>query len=295
MAVLSAAKSILGVFGVDPHAAAQSLLAASLDAAAHEQGLAELSERLRQVVPSLADQYTAGFDPVEYDRLWERKARHLHAFQITTALEVLEQIGGRDRVVVDIGDSSGNHAAYLKALDTVGRLAKVVSVNLDPVAVEKVRNKGGEAILCRAEEYRPAEGVVPDLYLSFEMLEHLSDPLRFLNSLATVGGAGHLVISVPYRRKSRFGGDLLRRAASGQPTTPLTAESLHLFELSPQDWALLAQLAGWRAERIRIYRQYPLRHPLAATRRLWERWDFEGFVALVLRRDPTLADRYRSW
>lgn len=293
--MLSAAKSVFGALGLDAHAAAQSLLAASLDAAAREQGLAALSERLRQIVPSLADQYTAGFDPVEYDRLWERKARHLHAFQISTALDVLAQIGGRGRVVVDIGDSSGNHAAYLKALDPAGRLDKVVSVNLDPVAVDKVRSKGGEAILCRAEDYRPIEGVVPDLYLSFEMLEHLSDPLRFLHSLATVGGAGHLVVSVPYRRNSRFGGDLLRRAASGQPTTPLTAESLHLFELSPEDWALLARLAGWRTQQIRIYRQYPLRHPLAATRPLWAHWDFEGFVALVLRRDPELADRYRSW
>lgn len=268
-------------------------MARSIRAALTEQGLDPLTARLREVLPDIADQYSANFNRAEYDRLWEGKMRGMHAFQVQCALDALEHVGGNDLVVADIGDSSGNHAAYLHALAPAGRLSRVVSVNLDPVAVDKVTAKGGQAVLCRAEELDKV-GIRADLFMSFETLEHLIDPVGFLHALAEKGSAEYCLITVPYRRHSRFGGAHLRLAVDGKPAA-MTPEAVHIHEYSPEDWTLLAQFAGFSPVFTRIYRQYPRRSPLAVTQGLWGRLDFEGFVALFLRRDLTLARRYTGW
>jgi hypothetical protein len=284
---------ILKALGVDTRAIYQKLSAASLDQAACEQGLENLRQRLRDILPDIADQYSGGLDAAEYERYWERKLRGLHAFQIQAALDALEVIGGGNRVLADIGDSSGNHAIYLQALAPKGRIARVVSVNLDPVAVEKVRAKGGDAILARAEEM-DLEGIAPDLFFSFEMVEHLTDPLRFLHRLAEKGRADHLLMTVPYRKTSRFGGAELQGPENRLPAS-MTAEELHLFELNPADWLRLARLAGWKPIFERRYVQYPRRHPLRLTQPLWRRLDFEGFWGVLLKRDLSVAQRYTAW
>jgi len=266
-----------------------------LDAAHRAQGLTAMMSRLRDIVPDVRDQYTDGPDGAEFERYWERKMRGLHAFQIRCALDALDAIGGGGHVIVDIGDSSGTHAAYLSALAKPGQIDKVISVNLDPVAVAKIQNKGGHAILCRAEELALEENIVPSLFMSFETLEHLTDPVRFLHGLADRGGAEHLLFTVPYTRHSRFGGHLMRQSAEHLPAA-LTPEATHIFELSPDDWALLARFAGFSPVFTRIYAQVPrFPHPLAATRPLWKKLDFEGFVAVFAQRDPSLSARYTGW
>jgi 2-polyprenyl-3-methyl-5-hydroxy-6-metoxy-1,4-benzoquinol methylase len=293
MSALSMVKRGLRGLGVDTTRLYQRLSAASIDAAIREQGLADLVERLRAVLPDVSDQYTAGFDRREYERFWERKMRGLHAFQIGCVLDALDVLGGGGKVLADIGDSSGNHAIYLKALAASGRVDRVVSVNLDPVAIDKVRAKGGDAVLCRAEEM-DLEGISPDLFMSFEMVEHLTDPLRFLHRLATRGKAEHLLFTVPFRRRSRFGGIEVRESLDRLPAR-LTPEMVHIFELSPEDWRLLAYLAGFETVWTRLYRQYPVRGPLRLMQPLWERVDHEGFAAFFCRRDLSLASRYDGW
>lgn len=287
----SALRLLKGV-GIDTRALYQRLSAASLDAAAAEQDLAALRERLRAILPDISDQYSAALDSVEYARYWERKMRGLHAFQIACAQAAIERVGGKNLVLADIGDSSGNHALYLKAL-APDKVARVISVNLDPVAVDKVKAKGGDAILARAEEL-DLTGIRPDLFLSFEMVEHLTDPLRFLHKLASQGSARHLLMTVPWRRHSRFGGADLRQPLERLPER-LSAEALHIYEFNPADWLLLARLAGFTPVFTRLYRQYPIRHPLVVTRPLWSRLDFEGFFAAFLVRDLSLAQRYAAW
>jgi len=130
-------------------------------------------------------------------------------------------------------------------------------VNLDPVAVQKVRDRGQEAILSPAEELDPTADAV-DLYASFETLEHFSDPLRFLHRLAVDGHADTMVFTVPYRRASRFGGWELDVPEAELPEE-MSPEDVHIFELSPRDWSRLARLAGWRVVHQSIYRQYPQR------------------------------------
>jgi len=288
MGLVSLAKAA----GIDTRALYQALSAASLRAAMAEQGLAELATRMRAAVPDVSDQYTTRTDPVEFARYWEVKTRGLHAFQVKATLDALDAMGGSGTVIADIGDSSGNHAAYVEALARPGQVARTIGINLDPVAVDKIRAKGREAVLCRAEQL-DTEGIRPDLFLSFETLEHLMDPIRFLNKLARADSAQWLLFTVPWRRRSRFGGDHLRGKVA--VTGKMTAEQVHIWELSPEDWGLLARFAGWKPAWTRIYRQYPLRHPLVATRPLWRMLDHEGFIAVLARRDLTLAERYADW
>ena len=291
--MLELLKNIVRRTGFDTRQIYHSVSARSLDAAAREQGLTRIREILRSTVPDLRDQYTGTIDPEEYSRYWEIKMRSIHAFQVDCALQAMDMIGGRGLTVVDVGDSSGNHGIYLQSMAPAGQLEKFVSVNLDPVAVEKVRAKGGEAILCRAEALAD-KGLAPDLVLLLETLEHISDPLRFLRSMAHEGNIPNILLTVPFRRQSRFGGELIRRPLTELPAE-ITPEVVHIFELCPDDWQLLARLAGYRTVFRKIYRQYPQRSFYRLMKPVWRQYDFEGFLALFLERDDTLSDRYTGW
>ncbi|MCB2100607.1 MAG: methyltransferase domain-containing protein [Rhodobacterales bacterium] len=290
---MGAAKALLRGLGLNPGAVYRNLSRRSIEAATREQGLAGLRDQLRAAVPDLRGQYTTSFDEAEYVRYWEPKMRGLHAWQVRFILDALDVVGGDNLVLADIGDSSGNHAAYVRAVAPAGRVGRVVSVNLDPVAVDKVRAKGFEAVQCRAEEL-DLEAIRPDLFLSFEMVEHLTDPVRFLHALASRGSAEHLLMTVPYRRDSRFGGHHLRLPDAVMPGG-MTAEEVHVFELNPADWLLLARFGGYRPVMTRTYWQYPRRGPLRALAPVWRRLDFEGFFGVLLRRDLTVANKYADW
>lgn len=122
----------------------------------------------------------------------------------------------------------------------------------------------------------------------------MTDPVRFLHHLATGGDCRRLLVTVPYRRHSRFGGYHLRLAEGDMPAR-MTAEQVHVHEFSPDDWLLLARFAGWRPVFTRIYRQYPRYSPLRLTTGLWRRLDFEGFFAILLTRDLGVTRRYADW
>ena len=286
-------KNILNTAGFDAGKVYQSLSTTSLRAAIREQGLEQLCDRLRQVVPDLREQYTGGFDDAEYMRYWEMKMRGMHAWQVRLTLEALEHIGTQGQVLADIGDSSGNHGIYTKALAPEGQIARSIGINLDPVAVDKIKSKGAEAILCRAEEL-DMEGIKADLFTSFQMLEHLTDPVRFLHDLAERGDADHLLLTIPYRRTSRFGGSHIRLPLNRMPES-MTAEEVHIYEFSSEDWTLLARFAGWAPVFTNIYYQYPKRSPLALTAPMWRALDYEGFLGLFLKRDLSLSNHYADW
>jgi SAM-dependent methyltransferase len=291
--ILNTAKKFARAIGIDTTAAYQFLSTASINAAIKEQGLEELAQQLRKIIPDVRDQYSGSFDENEFMRYWEKKMRGLHAWQVRSVQESLAYIGGENIVISDIGDSSGNHATYLKALANPGQISNVISVNLDPIAVDKINNKGGEAILSRAEDL-DLHGINADFFMSFETVEHLTDPVRFLHSLATKAQAEYLFMSVPYRRHSRFGGTHIRLGDTALPEE-LSAESVHIFELCPEDWILLARFAGFKAVFTRYYFQYPKNSPLRLLAPMWRKLDFEGFFGILLKRDLELADRYQDW
>ncbi len=262
----------------------EKLLTRSLKAAAAEQGLWELAVRLRSLAgKDLADQYSTMDMDSEY---LLTKVSCQQAFQVQLASPVLPDGPG---TVVDIGDSSGAHTRYLKALNPDCR-ADFLSVNLDPQAVAKIRAKGLKALQARAEGLA-GHGVDADVFLLFETLEHLPDPFAFLHDLSSKTRCRRLVLTVPYVRRSRLGLHHIREGLR----QPRTAERVHLLEFCPEDLRLLFAHTGWKVEKESIYRQYPLRSPLRAARALWARWDFEGFYGAVLSRDDTWSSLYGSW
>jgi hypothetical protein len=261
------------------------LLVKSLLRAIKEQGLDRLFLRLSSLVEDISAQYS-GF---ELDTPYLRNSvRGLHAFQIRLATGVIKEM--ERATVIDIGDSAGTHLQYLLGIFGSDKRLTCLSVNSDPAAVEKIRAKGLDALLARAEEIDDY-GREADVVLCFETLEHLTDPARFLYGLSSGTHASHLVVTVPYVRRSRVGLSHIRR---GRPER-VDAENTHLFELNPEDWKLLVRHAGWNVAKEEVYLQYPRWGLFRFTKPLWSRLDFEGFYGMILTRDHTWSARYADW
>ena len=183
---------------------------------------------------------------------------------------------------------------YLKHLGTGRFDLETISVNLDPVAVEKINQQGMKAILKRAEDITPTDiGGQVDLFTSFEMLEHLHAPAVFLRRLAKKHEGKSLLITVPYLRQSRVGMYHVR----GAIRESISAENEHIFELSPEDWSLLFLHSGWKVVYSKTYYQYPtgllFLSPILA--QFWKNTDFEGFWGAILEKDMTFSDCYQDW
>ncbi|HOY66376.1 MAG TPA: hypothetical protein PLP29_05765 [Candidatus Ozemobacteraceae bacterium] len=206
-------------------------------------------------------------------------------------LEALRDAPSSGFFVVDIGDSAGTHMRYLRGLlpDHVG--LETLSVNLDPRAVEKIRERGLPALLCRAEELSLDHPI--HLFVSFEMLEHLHNPAIFFRRLSRDGKGRRLALTVPYLRQSRVGLHHVR----SKDNSRIYAEDEHIFELSPADWTLLIEHSGWKVVQERIYYQYPRGIPVVSSlmASYWRWFDFEGFWGVILEPDPTYADSYLDW
>ena len=266
---------------------------ASIRSAAREQNLDRLSERLVEIVPDLTSQYTTF--KIDNDFL-QVKVRTLHAFQIDLVIKAINYIPPKESIyVVDIGDSSGTHLIYLNSiLKDDMRFASCnlnyLSVNLDPIAVDKIASKGIRAILCRAEDLYENYKIKADLIMSFEMLEHLYDPVSFLSIFSEKSVCEYFVLTVPYLSESRVG---LHHIRHGQNRV-VYPENTHIFELSPTDWKLIFQHAGWKVVSESIYRQYPLWSGWMLLKPIWKKLDFEGFYGVILKRDRTWAERYQG-
>jgi hypothetical protein len=268
------------------------LRTASILAAGREQGLMPLYQKLGEIVPDISDQYTS----IRLDtEMLQVSTRMLHAFQVQLALKALEALPEKETfLVVDVGDSSGTHLAYLRRLQeerTPARVAKsrFLSVNLEAAAVVRIRAKGGEALLCRAEELLENHRLKADVLLLFETLEHLCDPVGFLDNLSRREAATYFVLTVPYVAQSRVGLHHIRHGQSKE----VTPETTHIFELAPADWRLLFLHTGWQVMEESIFRQYPRWSPWRVMKPVWRKLDFEGFYGAILRRERRWAECYR--
>jgi hypothetical protein len=265
---------------------------ASIRSAVREQHLDRLSTRLAEIVPDLTSQYTTFSVDNDYLRI---KTRALHAFQINLLIKAINYIPPKESIyVVDIGDSSGTHLIYLDSIlkDDMKYSScnlEYLSVNLDPIAVEKISSKGIKAILCKAQDLYENYNIKADLVFSFEMLEHLYDPISFLNTLSEKSVSECFVLTVPYLSQSRVG---LHHIRQGQNRV-VYPENTHIFELSPHDWQLIFQQAGWKIVNDGIYRQYPSWSVWRLLKPLWKKLDFEGFYGVILKRDRTWAELYQ--
>lgn len=256
-----------------------------------ENGLSDLVKKLRLIVPDISCQEESGRE--SFNAYWELKRRALQAFQCSLMLKTVRDFSKRDLTVVDIGDSAGTHMLYLKGLLKGEFNVETISVNLDPRAIEKIKSKGLDAIQVRAEELSGILDKCVDLFVSFQMVEHLYNPCLFFRHLAKKGNCSKMLITVPYLKRSRVGFYNIRNNLK----KVTFAEDEHIFELSPHDWSLLMLHSGWRVVFSKIYYQYPKRWPFISQflALFWRKTDFEGFWGALLEKDTTVSDLYQDW
>lgn len=271
------------------------LLTISLIQSNKERNENLLKQKLSKIIPDLSKQYTTFEIDMQNDYL-TNKVRGQHAFQMSMALKAINMLKDQTSAIniVDIGDSSGSHLIYLdQLLKESGNLkAEMLSVNLDPVAIEKIRSKGLHAILSKAEDlHLQPDGIKADIFLSYEMLEHLFDPIGFLHNMAEKSQCQYFVITVPYVQQSRIGMHHLR----AMDTKDIYAENTHIFELSPNDWDLIFQFSGWEIVYNDKYTQYPKSFPYNLTKYMWRSIDFDGFYGVILKKNNLFASKYKNW
>ena len=147
-----------------------------------------------------------------------------------------------------------------------------------------------EAILCKAEDLFEKHNIKADLFLSYEMIEHLYDPVGFLESMSKSVEESYFVLTVPYVVQSRVGLHHIRH----QQNREVYPENTHIFELSPADWKLIFNHSGWEIVEELIYRQYPLRSYLRIMKPFWKKYDFEGFYGVILKRNSKWSNCYKG-
>ncbi|MHB8108771.1 MAG: methyltransferase domain-containing protein [Syntrophorhabdaceae bacterium] len=270
----------------------------SIHSALREQNLYDLFCELKRCLPDLSEQYSTLNLDSEY---LQTKVRGQHAFQIDLTIKALDILIKEDIrndvecMVTDVGDSSGTHIIYLKCIlkdDT--RFAtmpfRFLSINVDPVAVRKIQSKGMEAMLCRAEDLVDCINQKADLIMSFQMLEHLTDPVEFLNKISRKAAADYLIVTVPYLLQSRVG---LHHIRHEKPCL-VYPENTHIFEFSPQDWKLILMHSGWQVIDEVTYLQYPRKSWLKIMKPFWRHFDFEGFYGVIAKRNRRWAECYKE-
>lgn len=251
------------------------------------QGLLDLYNRLGLIVPDIENQYSSFKVDTDYYRT---KIRAHHSFQISMVQDALKLLNLKNHEtlkVVDIGDSCGTHLQYIKHL--YGNI-DALSVNIDPEAVRRIKEKGMKAICTRAEDLGKYS-IKADICLSFQVLEHLFDPIGVLRKFSKGMQCKAFIVTVPYLRQSKVALNHIRNNQRNN----FFAENVHVFELSPTDWQLIFQHSGWRVMHEKIYLQYPKKGLLKFTRQYWKRVDYEGFYGAVLLKDSTWSDLYKDW
>lgn len=269
------------------------ILTKSLIASNKERGEEKLKDLLASIVTDLSNQYST-FKINMNDKYLINKLRCQHTFQISIALKAIELFrkdNNREINIVDIGDSSGTHLMYLNEV-LQGIKINTLSVNLDIEAVKKIQSKGLNALLCRAEElHMHAEGFNPDIFMSYEMLEHLFNPIDFLHTMSEKSICEYFVITVPYVSKSRVACQFVNNGMSGN----FQAENTHIFEFEPHDWDTIFKFSGWEIVYKDRYTQYPSSFPLSLSKYLWRKIDFDGFYGVILKKNNSFSTRYLDW
>jgi len=262
----------------------------SIRAAVREQKLLPIYRQLAEIVPDITHQYTSFDLDSEY---LKTKVRAQHSFQIALASEALQFIPSSPEdtlTIVDIGDSAGTHLQYIKGLHQ-DRNLRCLSIDINSEAVRRIKEKGLEAICARAEDLASLS-IEADMFLSFEMLEHLMNPCGFLQGLSERTNCKAFVVTVPYLAHSRVGLHHIRHDQKRN----VNPENTHIFELSREDWRLIFRHSGWAIQADKIYLQYPKRsifRPL--WKRYWRHLDFEGFYGAILKPDKSWSSLYDGW
>ncbi len=240
------------------------------------------------VLPDLSNHF-ATFRVSAEDQV---RLRLLICAQVVFMRQVVDKLKSKEGKVnswLDVGDSDG--ATRLLFLENMLPIQdfKTFGVNLKPDAVALIRSKGLEAECMDAMDLHK-KGILFDIVSVFETLEHMPNPIGFLEEISQVVGR-RLVISVPLIRASRIG--LRYLDERWDPKLKPDYSNNHFFEFSPHDWCRLFNHAGWTIELEWKVRQFPRRGPLKwMMSYAWRKISFEGFWFVSLKKDNTFSSRF---
>lgn len=284
-------KKFLTIIGIDANQLNEWLSKRSIQIALTGNGLNSLVEKIRKIEPDISNQEDQVLKGRQFNNYWELKRRGLHAFQCSLMLKAIKSMPN-NLTVCDIGDSSGIHMVYLKELTKGSFNLNSVSVNLEHRSIEKIRERGLNATLCRAEDL-VVVGISVNLFTSFQMVEHLHNPAIFFRRMAKKSNCNKMIITVPYLRNSRVGLHNIR----SRRCQAIFAGDEHIFELNPDDWTLLMLHSGWKVVHSEIYYQYPPKWAVISQMLslYWRMTDYEGFWGAILEKDTLFSDYYQDW
>ncbi len=252
--------------------------------------LKEIWEYSFRIFPDFGQHYTVPVDNVEV----EQRIRLLMTAETIFVKKAIGKVIKRDGrcSYADVGDSDGSIRLLLNKYYNVNELS-YVGINLQNSAVEKIRSKGLDAICADALSLGD-QGVTYDIVSAFETLEHLSDPIGFLDGMKKVTNE-RLIVSVPFIRHSRIGLAYLSQKWLRQwpEDKKPTIENTHIFELSPKDWKNLFLHTGWKVDREWKLMMFPSNRPSRLILQpFWRFVSFEGFWFVSLYKDSKYSSQY---
>jgi SAM-dependent methyltransferase len=236
--------------------------------------------------------FTNHFSIAARDDEVEKRIRVLIVHEVLFIKSIIEDLlEAEDNKVsyADIGDSDGSVRYILRSFFSENKCDSI-GINLQQKAVDKMKQIGLEAICADAMDLAK-RNISYDVISLFETLEHLPNPIGFLNDIHRIVKK-KLVISVPYIRSSRIA--LKYLSDNWSKTKSPTIENQHIFELSPVDWKKLFSHTGWRIDREMKLMMYPKKsiHRLILEP-YWRYTSFDGFWFVSLIKDESYSSRYR--
>ncbi|MBT6048145.1 MAG: methyltransferase domain-containing protein [Candidatus Scalindua sp.] len=234
--------------------------------------------------------FSSHFAVPVYDKEIEHRIRMLvvgETFFIKKEIDgILESKEGCS--YADVGDTDGSVRLLLEKSFSKEKLSSV-GINLQENAVEKIKKRGLDAICADALSLGDM-GSNYDIVSAFETVEHLPDPIGFLDRIKSVINS-RLILSVPFIRHSRI--SLAYLSDKWPEGKKPTIENTHIFELSPLDWKKIFLHTGWKIENEWKLMMFP---STGLSRFIlqpyWRSVSFEGFWFVSLSKYNKYASQY---
>lgn len=162
------------------------------------------------------------------------------------SLRVLRPEGLRAKWVADVGAAGGS---FLDAVS--GYVDRAIAIEPCEAYHDILRAKQYDVFHYAKDAVASYNGAL-DYVTSFQVIEHVADPRRFLEELAPLlKDDGLLVISTPNLN------DVLMRTADSA-YAPFFYRVAHRWYFDEESLGRCAELAGYRIERVRYIHRYPL-------------------------------------
>lgn len=260
---------------------------AVLKAISQNQATKELWNFSLDILSDLSNHYAT----VRLSEEAEMRVRMLICCQVIFLKKIIDNMPNNKSTItyLDIGDSDGSVRLLLErlydklSLDSIG-------INLQQQAVDNIKQRGLNAECIDAMDLCNQKRSY-DIVSVFETLEHLPNPIGFLENIHPIVN-NRLIISVPLIVRSRVSLGYLNQNWP-QSLVPTIANN-HIFELNPQDLTKIFWHTGWEVEHKWKVRTFPEHGPLNWVMKLaWRRMSFEGWYFVSLMKNDKFSSKYR--